>query len=399
MRVLFTTQPGFGHLTPMLPYANALADAGHEVRIASAPPFAEAIEGAGFRSIPIGIPFTWEDFGTYFPELARAMRLDPGAFLSNECSWTHWNGTAARDLLASFDDWRPDVLVRESAENGATFAGLAARIPVACSTWSALPTDRDRWSMVLDWPTHLRGYSAVALELGVGTGDPGQAWADQLTLTGLGASWYSGAVTPRRLHGFRLVDELVDAVELPSDPARGGRDRPLIYATLGTVYNGFRSLRRAMLDALAGLDADVVFTVGRNVDPESIGSVPANVHVERYVPQDAVVSRASLVLSHAGLGTMLGALYRGVPMVVVAIGADQAVNADSAARQGVAITMPAGSADADSLLTASKRILDDPAFALRAASCRDELAALAPVATVTDLFAREFGDASSRREG
>jgi hypothetical protein len=34
MRVLFATQPGHGHLNPMVPYAAALRDAGHEVRFA-----------------------------------------------------------------------------------------------------------------------------------------------------------------------------------------------------------------------------------------------------------------------------------------------------------------------------------------------------------------------------
>jgi len=39
MRVLFTTQPGHGHLNPMLPYASALCDAGHEVRFATTTSF------------------------------------------------------------------------------------------------------------------------------------------------------------------------------------------------------------------------------------------------------------------------------------------------------------------------------------------------------------------------
>jgi UDP:flavonoid glycosyltransferase YjiC (YdhE family) len=38
---LFTTQPGFGHLNPFLPYAVALREAGHEVRFATAPVFAD----------------------------------------------------------------------------------------------------------------------------------------------------------------------------------------------------------------------------------------------------------------------------------------------------------------------------------------------------------------------
>ena len=392
MRILFTTQPGFGHLNPMLPYARALRGAGHEVRVASSPPFIEAIEASGFPGVPVGLPFTWEDFGTYFPDLAPSFRVDPGMFLSGEFTWTHWTSGAACDLLASFDTWRPDVLVREFAECGATFAGIAAGIPVVCNAWSALPTDDRRWSTVIDWPAHLQNYAKIADELGVDAGEPGQAWTNELTLTGLPPSWYSEAVLPRRVCGFGLFRDKVDlGGPLPEGCAHFGTERPLIYATLGTVYNRFRSLRRSIIDAVDQIDADVVFTVGRNVDPASIGSIPANVHVEQFVPQDRIIPRASLVLSHAGLGTMLGALYHGVPMVSVAIGADQPVNANNAAREGVAITMPVQGAHADSLAAASKRILDDSDFARRAATLRGELRSLAPVESVSDLFLHEFG--------
>jgi MGT family glycosyltransferase len=115
-----------------------------------------------------------------------------------------------------------------------------------------------------------------------------------------------------------------------------GRDRPLVYATLGTVFNKMRRLRTAMLDALADLDADVLMTIGRDVDPGRIGSVPPNVRVEPFVSQSLVLPRASLVVSHAGLGTMLGALYHGVPMVVVSIAGDQLLNARRAAELGIA---------------------------------------------------------------
>jgi len=37
MRVLFATQPGHGHLNPMVPYASTLRKAGHDVRFATAP--------------------------------------------------------------------------------------------------------------------------------------------------------------------------------------------------------------------------------------------------------------------------------------------------------------------------------------------------------------------------
>lgn len=60
MRVLFTTQPGHGHLNSMVPYAAALRDAGHEVRFATAPSFGPAVERLGFPVCPAGADFIWE---------------------------------------------------------------------------------------------------------------------------------------------------------------------------------------------------------------------------------------------------------------------------------------------------------------------------------------------------
>ena len=50
-------------------------------------------------------------------------------------------------------------------------------------------------------------------------------------------------------------------------------------------------------------------------------------HVERFVPQADVFGHASLVVTHGGSGTTLGALAAGLPLVVVPLFADQPDNA------------------------------------------------------------------------
>ncbi len=51
MRVLFTTQPGEGHLNPLVPLARALLAAGHEVAVACAPSFGRLVEARGLRPV------------------------------------------------------------------------------------------------------------------------------------------------------------------------------------------------------------------------------------------------------------------------------------------------------------------------------------------------------------
>lgn len=54
MRVLLTTQPGYGHFRPLLPLAHALVAAGHEVRIGTSASFGGAVEREGLTAEAVG---------------------------------------------------------------------------------------------------------------------------------------------------------------------------------------------------------------------------------------------------------------------------------------------------------------------------------------------------------
>lgn len=104
--------------------------------------------------------------------------------------------------------------------------------------------------------------------------------------------------------------------------------RPVVYFTLGTIFpleSG--DLFARVLAGLRTLPVDVVVTVGRETDPSWLGPQPSHVHVERYVAQSLVLPRCSVVLSHGGSGSVIGALAHAVPVVVAPMGADQPLNA------------------------------------------------------------------------
>lgn len=112
---------------------------------------------------------------------------------------------------------------------------------------------------------------------------------------------------------------------------------PLVYITFGSVFGGLseaRSVYRVALDAVADLPVRALLTVGRAFDLESLGSVPANVHVERWVAQTDVFAAADLVICHGGSGTTYGALAAGLPLVVCPLFADQSANATIVERFG-----------------------------------------------------------------
>jgi UDP:flavonoid glycosyltransferase YjiC (YdhE family) len=382
VRALFSTQPGFGHLNPFLPYAIALREAGHDVLFASSASFAGAIEQHGFSCEPIGVDFTWETVMDTFPEFMEAIRAGRrDEFATFDINWGRWTPKAVRDLAKLCDRWRPDVIVREFAELAAGFAGEMTGVPVVCAAWGAPPFDGSSWRMMYDWDRHLACYTAMRAELGLPADEPGGASRRQPTFTVLPPSWFRRPDPDVTLRHFRMAPTEGPAQTAPPWLANLGEDRPFIYATLGTVYNKGRRLRGTMLEALGDLDADVLMTVGRDVDPSDIDGVPANVRLERYVPQSLVLERASLVISHGGLGTMLGSVYAGVPMVLIAIGADQPMNARRASELGLALATGYDGATARWLREAAHEVLRNGSYRTTARAFRDECDQMEPVET------------------
>lgn len=110
-----------------------------------------------------------------------------------------------------------------------------------------------------------------------------------------------------------------------------------MYVTLGTVFNR-SELLRLLLEGLDGMVSALV-TTGRNVDPQSLGSLGPNVRVERFVPQAHVLPHCAAVVAHAGAGSVLGALAHGLPLVLVPQGADRFDNAARCAAAGAAVVL------------------------------------------------------------
>lgn len=133
-------------------------------------------------------------------------------------------------------------------------------------------------------------------------------------------------------------------------------DAPLVYVTMGTVFNDVEPLRRAV-EGVSGLDVRVLATVGPDADPAVLGNQPAHVVVERYVPQTAALPHCDAVVSHGGSGTVLGALTLGLPQVCLPQGADQFLNAAALAASGAGIALEPDSASVETIRDAVFSVL------------------------------------------
>jgi len=132
-----------------------------------------------------------------------------------------------------------------------------------------------------------------------------------------------------------------------------GAAGPLVYVTFGSVLGHLSeaiATYRCALDAVAGLPVRVLMTVGRATEVASLGFIPENTRVEQWVPQDAVLRRADLVVCHGGSGTTFGALGAGVPVVICPLFADQSRNARMVHDAGAGVVLSSENEAAGGLL-------------------------------------------------
>jgi MGT family glycosyltransferase len=119
-----------------------------------------------------------------------------------------------------------------------------------------------------------------------------------------------------------------------------------------------------------------VVTVGREIDPATLGPQPGHVRVERYVPQAALLAHCDVTISHGGSGSTIGALAAGVPMVLLPMGADQPDNARRVVALGAGVTLDVVRCTPADVGAAVTAVLGDPSYAAVAHRMRDEIAAL-----------------------
>ncbi len=149
------------------------------------------------------------------------------------------------------------------------------------------------------------------------------------------------------------------AIEFPWERLDG---RPLIYASMGTLQNGSEAIFRTIAEACAGLDAQLLISLGGGLDPARLGKLAGNPLVVSYAPQLEILKRAALVITHAGINTVLESLCEGVPMVAVPLAHDQPGVAARVKARGACEAVPLRKLNAARLRKAVMLVLQDARY-------------------------------------
>jgi UDP:flavonoid glycosyltransferase YjiC (YdhE family) len=347
MRVLVSCRSYAGHFLPMLPLARALLEAGHDVGCASGHDIEALAQGHGltFRRAGPG-QMTAAERATLFSEVSSLSPAEIRPFFFRRVFAAHELPLRIEDLDAFVEQWKPDILVHEVAE----FAG-----PLVASL-RGLPYATHSFGVLL-------GEDIVAAAAEAARPHWQSRGLDPHPRAGLWRYLYLDVCPPTLQRGVPSGAPAVQQVR-PGErtPRARSTGRPLVYITLGTVYNSDTATFRTILDGLAGEDVEVVVTVGPHGDQAALGQQPANVHIERFIPQAEILPTCSLVITNGGAGSTLGALTFGCPILFLPLGADQFVNAERVTIAGAGRTLLPTHRSANAVRKEVRRLLDERSF-------------------------------------
>src|SRR6185503_8318639 len=131
-------------------------------------------------------------------------------------------------------------------------------------------------------------------------------------------------------------------------------------------HDSRNELVRTALAALADEPVRVVATTNR-VRPQSPIEVPANAVLVDWLSYSQLMPAASLVVSHGGHGTVARALGAGTPVLICPIIGDMSETAMRVTWANAGLSVPWRLCKPAPLRWATRRLLKDPAFTVRAA--------------------------------
>jgi MGT family glycosyltransferase len=136
-------------------------------------------------------------------------------------------------------------------------------------------------------------------------------------------------------HRFYLEDNIVLNRELiPFNWDKINLSKPIIYCSLGTQaqfhFSGCGKFYKKIIDIFREKpNYNLIVSTGKELDLCDITNLPSHIMVCQKVPQIEILKKATLFITHGGMGSFKEAVYFGVPMLVfpVNLTSDQNGNA------------------------------------------------------------------------
>src|SRR5580698_7413599 len=391
MKIGFLSLPMSGHLNPMTALARKIQSRGHEILFFGIPdvaPFAHA------ANLPF-VPFCEE----YYPIGSITKVFGTAATLRDNDDWERNMVTPSLlkvmpgGLRKKLEENRVDAMVIDKGHLFMELVPMSLGIPYV-HIWTVLHMDLSGATpvCVFPWPhettqeAHSRNVAGVKQLQGffAPVADSAKIYAEKY---GLQINWDDPRATYSTLAEITQTPREFDFPNIPwpasfhyAGPFHddNGREdvafpwerlnsKPLIYASLGTLVNGIEKIYNVILTATASFPStQLVLSIGNNVNADALGPVPADAIIVRKAPQIALLKRAALCITHAGINTVLESLAQGVPMVALPITYDQPGIAARIAFHGVGEFIAFEDLTGNRLLESIQKVLGDSKYGNKA---------------------------------
>ncbi len=384
--VVFINAPAYGHINPTLPLIAELVRRGERVFYYTTEAFQQIIEQTGA---------TFCNYGKGFPD-HFAQGIEDNPFLENPFVMIEANIETGKwvldHLLDEIRDLQPDYLIHDAFCFWGRCIAQALHLP-AITSIASIAFNR---KITAGGPSQLfvllqmfwkgrknfqHGRKLVSETVETYHIQPPKFLFEVIrNYSMLNIVYTSKAFQP---YGETFDDQqfkFVGPAFLPiSDtsnfPFEKLGKQPLIYISMGTIYNKDASFFRTCIEAFAQSKWQIVMALGGQGSVEALGTLPANFVVRNYVPQDQVLQQSVLLITNGGTNSVNHALYHNVPMILIPQSADHPWNAKRVAELGAGKVLAKKHITVSSLRAAAEEILSQPEYTGAAATLGETLRA------------------------
>ena len=364
-RIVFFCIPAHGHTNPTLGVVRELISRGHQVWYYSYHALREKIEATGAVFVPcddydIEQKLSAKDATRIGKDLAFSTKILVDTTLALDCK-----------VCADMEQLKPDCIVADSMAIWGKAVAVKLGIPFVSSTTTFAFNQHSAQvikqsigqlvKMILSIPKTAKQVKRLQQK--------GYPVKTVLDLISNDENTHTVVYTSPEFQP--CSDSFSDKFAFVGPSIRPATDKiekvkeKLIYISMGTVNNDLMPFYRECLAAFAQTDHQVVLSVGQLINIEDLGALPENVSVFSHVDQIAVLQQADVFVSHCGMNSVSESLYFGVPLVMLPQTAEQSGVAERVLQLGAGIKLE--SPDAPSLLDAVNSVLNDRAYAEKAA--------------------------------
>jgi MGT family glycosyltransferase len=382
-KVVVLNLPEHGHMNATYPVVKELVHQGEQVLYYATDPFRVSVEAAGAEY------FSYGDAG----------RFAPPAHAGGLHSVMAWQMGLAEHLLPQLIEEikaaDPDYLLIDSMCLWANLLVQVLKIPAVCMASVFVPNPK---VVSVDDMIHA-GYASAPKPVLLAGIDALNTYIETSrrvdhaygTLSPDIVEFFSNyqslnlIFTTRAFHPegknydetYKFVGPMIDPARCDADEAGDlqlSGDGPLVYVSLGTIFNDQPDFYRTCVAAFDQAPFRVLIATGSKVDRAVLGPRPANVVLRERVPQLEVLRRASLFVTHGGMNSVNEALAFGVPLLVFPQHGDQHLVAGRVLETGTGLRLTPADITPQKIRALADTLLTQPEFAAHARDMAEECA-------------------------